>query len=174
MRSVKGFVNGVLIEIYDRAVKDEDASEKQDIPVFNSSVYIKKKVPNSRDLYDQPAKSADYDKYPDLFTAFEAGKDVPLEGLPIEMWPALDVAQVATMKAANIYTVQALANLAETGLHRLPVGYRNLKTKAQKWLANSDENELLRKQNADLLVRVEALETNQKKSPGRPRKKKAA
>lgn len=174
MRSAKGFVDGILVEIYDRAVKDEDASEKAGVPVFASSVYVKKRVPNSRDIYDQPAKSTDQAKYADLFIAFEAGKDVPLEGLPIDQWPALDVSQVETLRAASVFTVQSLADLHETGLHRLPVGYRNLKVKAQKWLAAGVENEQLRQQNAELLVRVEALEANQKKKPGRPRKEKAA
>lgn len=173
MRHIKGFVDGILVEIYDRAVKDEAASETSDTPVFVTRPYIKKRIPNSRDMYDQPVKSTDRDRYGDLFAKFEAGEEGTLDGTPLEQCPLLDVSQVETLKAANVFTVQQLSDLNDSGLHRLPTGYRNLKTKAQKWINQGKENDDLRAQNADLLKRIEALEDNQKKKPGRPKKEVA-
>ena len=86
----------------------------------------------------------------------------------------LDITEVETLKSLNILTVQALAELNETGMHRLPQGFMGLKTKAAKWLNQGKEVEELRKTNDDLLNRIEKLEANQKKKPGRPRKTKAA
>lgn len=158
MKRVANFVDGVLVEIYEKAVKDEQASEKSDVPIYKTIPYIKKKIPNSRDVYDQPMKASDRTKYPELLRQFEAGEEAPLEGTPIDQWPALDVSQVETLKAASILTVQSLAALPESGMHRLPAGYTKLKQKAEKWLNQGQEVQELREQNAKLLKRIEALE----------------
>lgn len=181
MRSVQGFVEGVLIEIYDRAIKDEQGSEDAGIPIFKSSLYIKKRVPNSRDVYDQPVKNTDHTKYPDLFKIFEEGGSVSIEGTPLEEWALLSISDVETLKALNIYTVQNAAELNETSLHRLPVGLRSINVKAKKWLSQGSELETLKEslvsqemREKRLMDRIEALEANQKKKPGRPRKTEAA
>lgn len=174
MRTVSGFVDGVLVEIYDKPVVDREASKDSEVPIYKAVTYIRKRVANSRNVYDQPMKSTDYEKYRDLHAAFEAGEKVPMEGTPLEQWPGLDVADIETLKSFNIFTVQSLAELNETGIHRLPAGFRNLKIKAMKWLNQGKEVEELRKQNQELLERIEKLEANQKKKPGRPRKTEAA
>jgi len=177
MHKAVGIIDGVMIEIYERAVKDEKASEKSDTPVFHTKPWIKKKIPNSRDIYDQPVKSTDRDRYPDLFDAFEARTSTSIDGVPLEEWPKLDVSSVETLKAANIYTVEQCAILSESAKHRLPIGLRDISVKAREWLDQGKENTVLRKDldtqtrlNADLLERIEALEANQKKAPGRPKK----
>ncbi len=177
MHKAVGICDGVWIEIYEKPIKDEKASEKSDTPIFKTSIYIKKKVPNSRDVYDQPVKSTDRDKYPDLFDAFDANKITVIEGIPLEEWPKLDVSSIETLKAANIFTVEQCAVMSESSRHRLPVGLRDIGEKASAWLNQGKENTVLRKdldaqikQNAELLVRIEALEANQKKAPGRPKK----
>jgi len=177
MHKAVGIIEGVLIEIYEKAIKNEEKSEKSDTPVFDTRLYIKKKVPNSRDIYDQPVKSTDRDRYPDLFTAFEAGKSTVIDGIPIEEWPKLDVSSIEVLKAANVFTVEQCASMSDSTKHRLPVGLRDIGSKAKKWLNQGKENAVLRKDldeqmqlNKDLLQRIEALEANQKKKPGRPRK----
>ena len=177
MHKAVGIIDGVMIEIYERAVKDEKASEKSDTPVFHTKIYIRKKVPNSRDVYDQPVKSTDKERYPDLFDAFDARTATSIEGIPVEEWPKLDVSSIETLKAANIFTVEQCAILSDSAKHRLPVGLRDIQVKAREWLDQGNENATLRKDldtqtrlNADLLVRIEALEANQKKPVGRPKK----
>lgn len=176
MHKAVGICDGVWIEIYEKPIKDEEASEKSDTPVFKSSTYIRKKVPNSRDVYDQPVKSTDRDRYPDLFDAYDAGKTTVIEGMPLEEWPKLDVSSCETLKAANVFTVEQCASMSESAKHRLPLGLRDIGAKATEWLNKSKENDVLRKDldeqirlNKDLLNRIEALEANQKKKPGRPK-----
>jgi len=176
-RRTVGVVDGVFVEIYERPVKDDVESEKQGCPIFKSSMYIRKKVPNQRDIYDQPVKSTDREKYGELFRRHETGEAVALEGTPIEQWPQLDASQVATLKAGGVHTVQQLANMPETG-GALPNAYRSLKFKAADWLkGEGSEVRILRdeveareahiaKQDdiiADLQKRLEALEGKGKK-----------
>ena len=162
MKRAANFIDGIFVEIYEKAVKDEEASDKSDVPIYKTVTYIKKKIPNSRDVYDQPFKSTDAAKYPELLKHFESGETMTLDGTPIEQWPALDVSQVETLRAAGVPTVQALAALPESGMHRLPAGYIKLKQKAEKWLNQGKENDDLRAQNAELLKRIEALEKKSK------------
>jgi hypothetical protein len=183
MRKAVGIIEGVWIEIYERPIKDEKASENSDTPVFKTSTYIRKKVPNSRDVYDQPVKSTDRERYPDLFDAYDAGKTTVIDGIPLEEWPKLDVSSCETLKAANIFTVEQCAVMSESAKHRLPLGLRDIGAKATEWLNQGKENTVLRKDldeqirlNKELLGRIEALEAKPvvepevKRKPGRPKK----
>jgi hypothetical protein len=173
MRAVRNIIDGILVEIYEKPIKDEKRSANSNIPIYEKRVYIKKKAANSRDEYNQPVKETDRQKYAELFAAFEAGQDVELDGTPIEQWAALDVADVETLKSINVLTIQSAAKIPETTLHRMPIGLKNINVKAQKWLNSINEVDELRKQNADLLKRVTQLEANQKKTPGRKKTKVA-
>ena len=144
---------------------------ESETPVYRSVTYIRKKVPNSRDVYDQPVKDKDRKRFSEIFAAFDKGEDAPLNGTPLEQWPKLDVTQVETLKAAKIFTVQALAEIHDASLHRLPGGYRGLIVEAQKWLNQGQELKELKAQNEELLKRLEALESKDPvKKPGRPKK----
>jgi len=60
-------------------------------------------------------------------------------GMPLEMWSAVDVTQVATLKHVNIYTVEQLADLPDGFLPNTGLGLnaRELRTKAQAYLAHA-------------------------------------
>jgi hypothetical protein len=163
---VAGIVDGVLVRIYDRAVEDRRETEKQGRPVFKEQAYIHKRV-NPREVYDQPVKSTDRQRYPDLFAKYDAGESADIEGWLIEQWPRVTVVQVATLKAQNVFTVEQLANLDAT---RLPRGYLELQRQAKQDISNDSRIEELEKQNTELQERIKVLEANQKKKPGRPRK----
>ena len=171
--SVGGLVDGCTIEIYDRAIKDDKKSEEAGYPVFNTSIYIRKKVPNSRDLYDQPIKSTDRVKYEQLFAAFEKGEKAPTSGWPVDEWPAIDVASVQVLKSIDIHTVEGVAAIADATLHRLPPGMRALPIKAQRALNEHREKdkriEELEKSLEELKQQMSNL-APEKRKPGRPKK----
>lgn len=191
MRSVKNFIDGIWIEIYDKAVKDEEASEKAGTPIYKNVPHMKKKAPNSRDWTDQPLtdsrrippehlKDEEARKYRELVSAFDNDEEVPLDGTPLEQWPGIEASQIATLKSVGVVTVQALADLSEAGLHRLPTGYMSLKNKAKSWLEKTQGNEALKAENDKLKSQLETmqeqiaeLQANQKKKPGRPPKQES-
>lgn len=156
---VAGIVDGVFVELYEKAVEDTEAASKEGRPVFKTAVYIKKKV-NPREIYDQPAKSTDRDRYPELFRKFEAGEKTDIEGWLLDQWPRVTVTQIATLKARNIFTVEQFAAIDQT---QLPRGYLDLQKQAKADISVDSRVE-------ELLERIRVLEANQKKAPGRPKK----
>jgi len=176
MRSVKNLVEGVWVEFYERAVPDPDADS--DTPAYKKAIYVRKKIPNSRNVVDQPMKAEDKLKYAELWRQFEAGEETKIDGWLIEQWPRVDVAQVESLKARNIYTVEMLAEMSDANL---PAGYRDLKNKAIRDLsAGARVDELAKrvdeaqKEIAELRAENEELRANQKKKPGRPKKTESA
>lgn len=103
-------------------------------------------------------------------------------GTPLEMWPALDVRQIASLKALNIYTVEALADLSDSALQQVGMGARDLKTRAQAFLDAASgtadvqqlaaDNKRLTDQLAALQAKLDQMEADKPKR-GRPRKDEA-
>lgn len=163
---VTAVVDKVVVTIYDNAVEDKDASEKEGRPVFKNQTYIRKRI-NPREVYDQPVKSTDRDRYPDLFQKYDNGEQIELNGWAIEQWPRVSSAQVATLKARNVFTVEQLVGL---DVSQVPRGYQELQRQAVEDLSVDTQMEDLKKRIEELENVNAKLAANQKKKPGRPRK----
>lgn len=77
------------------------------------------------------------DQYKGAYKAWKAGQDIPETGTPIRTWPALSPAQVKSILAARVRTVEDLANANEETLHRIGMGARSLKQRAVEWLSTA-------------------------------------
>lgn len=105
------------------------------------------------------------------FAEWTAGNEVPEKGHPVKNWPAASPAQIKTLLTAGLRTVEDLAVANEEAIMRLGMGGRALKQRAEEWLRSSEhgrkaeefaalrvKNEALEASNADLRLRLEALE----------------
>lgn len=164
MRKAADIVNGVLVEIYDKAIKDDDASEKAGTPVFVNAVYIKKKVRNSRDVVDRKMHAKDREEYRELFGKFESGEKIEVNGWLISQWPRVDAVQVETLKGLNIYTVE---QLKAADVSQLPRGYLALQKQAEKDLSVDARFDEMNK-------RMQQLEMENKQLRQQVKKKKPA
>ena len=95
--------------------------------------------------------------------AFEAsykmwkdGEELPVNGTPIKLWPALSPAQVQMITRAGILTVEDLAQLPDSEVGVIGIGGLGLKQKAQSWLQSKNS---LAEENAALKTRTSELET---------------
>lgn len=93
------------------------------------------------------------------------GREAPVNGTAITDWPPASPAQVKTLLALHIRTVEDLAAANEEVLSRVGMGGRALKQRAADWLSSaastgktSGELSALKAANADLKARNEQLE----------------
>lgn len=131
---------------------DQDAMEEDGPPIYKKIAYVEIICPgNDKERINRRVKDADKERWPvqwQRFLQHGEGQEVQVDGMPIDRWPMVDVAQVQTLKASNVHTVEQLAGLADIDVQSLGMGMTRLKNAAQKWLKErSGQNEELEKAN---------------------------
>jgi uncharacterized coiled-coil protein SlyX len=94
------------------------------------------------------------------YKAFKEGLARAQSGTPVEELPFLTAAKRAELKALNIHTAEALAQLEGTPLTRLGMGGREMKNQAQAYLDRAKEGAMdakLAAQNARLQDEIEKM-----------------
>lgn len=130
----------------EKAVKDERAS--RDGPaIFDTVHQVRVVVAGARGgegpVYEMWRRKHDgtekigegFKRFAKPYGEWKDGKTPAHTGTPLEQWPLMDVAMVATLKASHVYTVQQLAELSDGSLDTvLRRGGREWRAKAQTWL----------------------------------------
>lgn len=160
-------------------------------PIFVDQEYVRIVIAgDSKSSPVHKVNQSHIDRWPDHYRAFKQGHEAPIEGTPLNQWPSISASQAAELKALNIHTVEALAQLPDTGIQRIGMGGRELVKKAVAFLeAAKDtaaaqkyaaENERLRndvemlqqqiKELASLIDEKTSPDDTPKRGPGRPPK----
>ena len=74
------------------------------------------------------------DRWPEQYKAFTEGREAPLEGTPLDMWPVMTPAKIAELRSIKVKTVEQLAGLNDNAIGRLGMGGRELVKKATAYL----------------------------------------
>ncbi len=107
----------------------------------------------------RPMQEQDKIEYPAQWKAFQEGKDMPLNGTPIDMLPGLTGSRVAALKLINIRTIEGLAEVAEIYLKDVGMDANTLKQRAKDYLQkNTKEVSELKVENQSLKDRLAELE----------------
>ncbi|TAH36537.1 MAG: hypothetical protein EYC62_02520 [Alphaproteobacteria bacterium] len=126
---------------YRRAVQDKLASEQQGRPIFREEDYIQIHIPGDKNtIIDRKVRDDDRARWADQWKAYTENAAQPVEGTPLEQWPALSVSQIAELRAMHVPTVEVLAELSDQGLQRIGMGARELQAKAKAFLEASKDN----------------------------------
>lgn len=141
--------DGTALRIWQDVAKNNFLSEREGRPVFDEVVYVEVIAPGSggaspvfeairfwaKELGQPPRRTAHYEKYKTFVDQFlsneEAGK---LSGTPLSEWPEISRSLAATLKAAGIHTVEALANIGDTRLTLVGPDGRTWREKANAFL----------------------------------------
>lgn len=115
-------------------------------------------------------------RWPAQYQAFRDGVEAPLEGTPLQDWPPIKASQIREFAHFHIRTVEDLAGLNDSHLQNLPMGARDLREQAKKFLdvarngtapiarmlaetqAKTDENDILKRQLEEANARIKELE----------------
>lgn len=80
-----------------------------------------------------------FQRYGEQIEAFIKGNETgDLQGTPIDEWPAIDVRTKTELKLNGVFTIEAMAELSDTGLQNIGHGGRELQKKAQAFIAVAD------------------------------------
>lgn len=184
---------GVNVEFYQDSVPSMIQSEQAGHPVFVEKTFVRIMIPGSQNtIIEQPVEDVHKRRFPVQWARFTAGeKNAEMSGWKLESWPAINSAQVKTLKYMNIFTVEQLAEITDNAAQSIGMGAMELRTRAKAAVAAakgnavvesqalenkrlSDELEQLRGMMAQLIAAKETpKEEAPKRGPGRPPKVEA-
>jgi len=130
-------------------------------------------------FYFQPATDEHRRRFPEAQRRFREGIKTPLEGQPLDKWAPISRGEVFTLRAMEIRTVEALANLNESMIAALGQRFRDLKNLAVTHAAQAKDAAAANKIAAENQALKDQLQAMQAQLDGLARevgekKKKAA
>lgn len=182
---------GVFPRFYVQAMPDGKRSQEEGRPIFRDVEMVEIRIAGDKlNIIDTKVNDEHRQRWPQHYAAFKAGRQVATVGTPVDEWPILTASKVAELKALNIFTVEALAELSDTGLAKMGMGARELQNKAKAFLETAksgavtnrlvQENERMRLEIDMLKQQIRELGAPPAELPaepakrGRPAKNKAA
>lgn len=169
--------DGTALRFFYAPSKNNHASTKHGRPIYDKVLLLEVLTPGSNESMPQiemertfceesgikeVRRNAKYcEKYAEQLRNFkENNEGGALSGTPLSQWPAIDVAQAATLKAMNIHTVQQLAQVQDSHLFNLGTGARHLREMARSFTllgGNGTDNSALLAEKVNLETEVERL-----------------
>lgn len=187
-RMAHGTDEGLHVTFYTKAEINNAESKKHGRPIAHDKVFCKIVTPgDALSVWDQPARDVDKERFPRQWEAFQRGQEMSEDGTPLEMWTRMTPSKVLAYKAANIFTVEAVANISDANSHAMPMDFASDRLAARAYLQAAEdsavvqrqaeelahqqaENERLKKQIADLGAKVDQLMGASEKAPAKAAK----
>lgn len=171
----------VIPHFHMKAVYLKNKSEKAGRPIYEDREYVQILIPgNKTEMPVIPVNEQHKERWPDQYRRFKDKQEQVNEGTPLEQWPQMTPARVSALKDCHIFTVEQLANVPDSQAKSVGPDFQTLKKKAKAYLDSADGS-VAHEQVEQLEERIKVLEAeneelrkNQKKKPGRPRKKAAS
>lgn len=132
--------DGVFAEFYDKTLKTDEFTDKG-LPVFKSKTYIKIRLRDNNDVYDQPANDENIRRFPVEYNRYLLNKKEIEKGTPLNQFSFLTVAQLDICNFRGIFTVERLANLTDEQASSL--GLSEEKDLALKFIDVSKNNSVI-------------------------------
>lgn len=155
-----------FVQFETRAEVDRNESEQHGKVVYKNVDYALITPAGSRDVVERVAtdwlKQKERDvidgrfsqKYLEYYKAcyeeWKKGNEIPVNGSPVKHWPVVSPAEIAQLTAANVRTVEELAELTESGLALVGMGGRALRDKARAWLDSAEKHGKIAEEVANL------------------------
>lgn len=122
-----------------RAIELKAQSEKEGRPIYEERDFITIFL-NGGDVVDREVKPKDKIDYAQAWAAYEQGQSQKCSGTPVNQWPVLGVAQIATLRALNVFSVEQIAEASDALLQSIGMGAREMQAKARIYLQKAATN----------------------------------
>jgi hypothetical protein len=160
-RTYDGPARQTRAEFYSDAERDGFASAQAGRDIFREVDFVKIFIPGSGTILVERVNDGHVERWPELYQAFKAGKEAPLNGTPLAEWSLLKRAQIAELNYRNIRTIEDLADLSDLAVQNLGMGGQRLRARAKAYLDDAEREALATKlvsENDGLRLRISTLE----------------
>ena len=183
------------IEFYREAVMDNEASQQlgrrvtKDVNMVRiipkgGSLVVEKTPEEWIFQLKSKAINGAHDAYPQDwidqiergYEAWKRGLEAPVNGTSVKEWPYLSPAQCENFISLRLLTVEDVANMTEEAMANFGMGARELREKAREFLKGKElseiaiqENEVLRKELAELKEQLAQLTADKPRRGRQPR-----
>jgi hypothetical protein len=166
--------SNLYVEFTMEAIHQTFESAREGRPIFKDVPHIRIMFAGDKTkVVFRPVEEQDKHRFAPQWAAFERQEEQVQSGTPVTEWSPLTKSEAMELKSMNIHTVEALANLPDSGLNWL--GGREMRNKAQKYLEVSKDSAVLTKmaaENSKLQADIDALK-EQIKQLAKPNKKES-
>lgn len=171
----------LLVKFFVHPELSKFKSDKEGLPVYDDVEMVEVFQPGEKESVKQLATEFHRRRFPKQYENFKKGAEQTNGGTPLDHLFPSEPGLILTLKSFNIYSIQQLAALNDTGISNLPMGGRQLVERAKNYLSTAQtgaslhQMEMMQKQIAELQAALaakneEAPETPQRRGPGRPPK----
>jgi hypothetical protein len=109
------------------------------VPKYIDMDFITITIPGNRDLIVHAPVTDFYEwRFPLEYAQFKQGQSAVVIGTPLDLWPAMQPAQIAELKHHGIRTVEQLADLSDSSSGVLR-GFYAMKHKAKQFLEDAKD-----------------------------------
>jgi hypothetical protein len=127
--------SAIFPKFFIKPVENHAESAKEGRPIFQDAEYVEIRIAGDKGtVICKKVTSEHKQRWPRQYEQFRAGIEQKMEGTPLSEWSKLSASKAAELKALNIHTVEALAEITDGNIHRLGMGGRDLVRQARKWL----------------------------------------
>jgi hypothetical protein len=169
---------GAIVEFYMEAVEFKAESEREGRPIFREIPFVRIQNPGDRNNVLEVKANEHYkQRYPRQWDAFQRGQGGEMVGTPLNQWPQITKSQAKEAEYFSIRTVEQLAEVTDTAIKKIGMGWMELRKKARDDLqaaagtapitALQAENERLRQEFEALKASIQNPDVPKR---GRPRK----
>ncbi|MFJ6328118.1 MULTISPECIES: hypothetical protein [unclassified Rhizobium] len=134
---------GIYAQFYFEPVEQAFETEKQGRPIFKDTEFVRIFIAgDQRTEVTRPATEMDKVRFADIYRRFKDGAadHEQSNGTPLSQWTMMKPSQIKELQAINIYTVEHLAALSDTGKQQLGMGAHELVAAASAYLANARDS----------------------------------
>jgi hypothetical protein len=154
------------VMFYNRTVEDKERTLAEGRRCFKEREFVKIMIPGDRNpAVDRPVQRTgslptdDVLRFPKQYARFKQQAEQQIhDGTPLALWPQMPGALAEELKYINIFTVEQLADLADTYVSKVPMGHQ-WKAKAQQFVAAMQDQSVLNKMASELEERDNRIET---------------
>lgn len=128
-------------------------------PLYKDVAYIRFYISGGT-IHERAVRDEDKFNYPKSWSSFSSTGEQRFDGTPLEEWPMISPAQLATLKHSGFRTVQQFVDAPDTAIQQAGMGMLALRAKARTWIESYKSQaplDALTVENQNLKTEVDVL-----------------